>query len=132
MPYLLDADTLSFVVRRIPRVLERLARAHPSSISVSVITLMELEYGLARQPEKRPRVEAFLRPLLSQVQVLPFLETDARAAAQCRAVLDERGRSIGAYDVMITGTALSRGMTVVTGNAREYRRIDGLAVEDWR
>lgn len=132
MAYLLDADTLSFLVRRHPRVLERFSRAHPSTIVVSVITLMEIECGLARQPEKRARVEAFLRPLLAQSQRVPFLETDGRAAASCRAALDERGRSIGAYDVLIAGTALARGMTVVTGNTREYRRVDGLVVEDWR
>ena len=132
MAYLLDADTLSFLVRRNPKVLERFARAHPSTIAISVITLMEIEYGLARQPNKRPRVEAFLRPLLAQSQVVPFLEADGRAAAHCRAALDERGRSIGAYDVLLAGTALSRGMIVVTGNAKEYLRIDGLVVEDWR
>jgi tRNA(fMet)-specific endonuclease VapC len=132
MPYLLDADTLSFLVRRTPKVLERLTRAHPSSLAVSVITLMEIEYGLTREPEKRPRVEAFLRPLMTQTRLLPFLEADGQAAANCRAALDRRGQSIGAYDVLIAGTALARGMTVVTGNTKEYRRIDGLAVEDWR
>ena len=132
MSYLLDADTVSFLVRRVPRVLERLARAHPSSIALSVITIMEIEYGLVRQPTKRPRVEAFLGALLAQARVLPFLEEDARAAATCRASLDARGRPIGAYDVLIAGTALARGMTVVTGNVREYRRISGLSVEDWR
>jgi len=91
MPCLLDADTLSFIVRRNPDALRRFARAHPSTVAVSVITLMEIEYGLARQPAKRPRVEAFLRPLLAQVQVLPFLEPDRQAAAHCRAALDARG-----------------------------------------
>lgn len=132
MSFLLDSDTVSFLVRRVPRVLERFARAHPSSIAISVVTIMELEYGLVRQPAKRPRVEAFLGPLLSQARVLPFLEEDARAAAHCRGALDTEGRSIGAYDVLIAGTALARGMTVVTGNVKEYRRISGLSVEDWR
>ena len=71
-------------------------------------------------------------PLLAQCQLLPFLEADARAAANCRAALDRRGLSIGEYDVQLAGTALSRGMTIVTGNVKEYRRIDGLAVENWR
>jgi tRNA(fMet)-specific endonuclease VapC len=132
MGYLLDADTVSFLVRRVPRVLERLARAHPSSIAISVVTLMEVESGLIRQPEKRPRVEAFIDLLLSQARVLPFLEEDARAAAQCRGALDASGKPIGAYDVLIAGTAVARGLTVVSGNVREYRRIAGLSVEDWR
>ena len=46
MAYLLDADTVSFLVRRNPKVLERFARAHPSTVAVSIITLMEIS-GLA-------------------------------------------------------------------------------------
>jgi tRNA(fMet)-specific endonuclease VapC len=132
MRYLLDADTISFLIRRNPRALARLARAHPSAIAISVVTLMEIEYGLARQPLKRPRVEAFLAPLLAQAQLLPFLEDDARAAAHCRASLDAQGQPIGAYDLLIAGTAFARGLTVVSGNIREYRRVAGLPIEDWR
>jgi hypothetical protein len=36
------------------------------------------------------------------------------------------------YDVMIAGTALCRGLVMVTSNGDEFARIDGLILEDWR
>jgi len=42
------------------------------------------------------------------------------------------GRLIGANDLMIASTALAHGLIVVTHNTEEFRRIDGLAVEDWQ
>jgi hypothetical protein len=36
------------------------------------------------------------------------------------------------YDVMIAGTALCRGLVMVTSNGDEFARIDGLSLEDWR
>jgi len=34
--------------------------------------------------------------------------------------------------VLIAGAALARGLTLVTSNLREFKRIDGLLLEDWR
>jgi tRNA(fMet)-specific endonuclease VapC len=46
--------------------------------------------------------------------------------------LKPKGRPIGAYDVLIAGTALARGLVVATSNIGEFERISGLLVEDWR
>lgn len=54
------------------------------------------------------------------------------AAAAIRATLKQEGQPIGAYDVLIAGTAVARGLIVVTSNVGEFRRIAGLQVEDWR
>jgi tRNA(fMet)-specific endonuclease VapC len=69
--------------------------------------------------------------LLDTCTVSDFDVPDALAAAGLRAALKRRGRPIGAYDVLIAGTALARGLIVVTSNAREFQRIGGLLVEDW-
>jgi len=42
------------------------------------------------------------------------------------------GNLIGARDLMIAATALAHGLAVVTHNTDEFRRIDGLAIEDWQ
>jgi len=34
--------------------------------------------------------------------------------------------------MLIAAHALSRGLTVVTDNAAEFRRVKGLKVENWR
>jgi tRNA(fMet)-specific endonuclease VapC len=51
--------------------------------------------------------------------------------ASARADLERRGVPIGALDTMIAAHARAMGATLVTHNAREFRRVRGLRCEDW-
>jgi len=73
-------------------------------------------------------VEVFLG---GSVRVLEFGEEDARYAGEIRNTLERMGRPIGTYDVLIAGQALSRKMTLVTANVKEFGRVKGLEWEDW-
>ena len=57
--------------------------------------------------------------------------TAAVEAAAIRAQLEKRGLSIGPYDLLIAGIARSKGMTLVTNNMREFKRIADLPLENW-
>lgn len=69
--------------------------------------------------------------LLGTVEKIDFNSDDARRTGEVRAWLEGKGTSIGAYDLMIAGQALKRGLTVVTHNMGEFARVPGLKVEDW-
>jgi tRNA(fMet)-specific endonuclease VapC len=43
-----------------------------------------------------------------------------------------RQQNIGPNDLVIAATALTARATVVTANVREFARVEGLAVENWR
>ena len=73
-----------------------------------------------------------LDAFFSAIATLPFEVADAQAAAAIRAALKTNGQPIGAYDVLIAGTGLARGLVVVTSNVSEFERVGGLQVEDWR
>jgi tRNA(fMet)-specific endonuclease VapC len=113
-------------------VMARLRREAPPQLAVSVVTEMEVEYGLARNPNAAPRVREAMRMLLNTISVLPFEREDARLAAQLRASLNSRSTPIGAYDLLLAACALRRGLKIVTHNAREFVRVGGLGLEDWR
>jgi tRNA(fMet)-specific endonuclease VapC len=49
-----------------------------------------------------------------------------------RAKLKVQGQPIGAYDILIAGCALVRGLVLVTSNTGEFARVAGLVIEDWR
>lgn len=61
-----------------------------------------------------------------------FFPWAAEATAKARANLKQRGQPIGAYDVLVAGTALAHELILVTSNVREFRRVEGLRIEDWR
>jgi tRNA(fMet)-specific endonuclease VapC len=65
------------------------------------------------------------------MNVLPFGEAEARTAALIRTDLEQAGTPIGPLDVLIAGTALAHGGTLVTRNVREFGRIRQLNVVNW-
>lgn len=132
MKYLLDTCTVSDFVKGQPAVLARIKSTTPSLIAVSSITRMEIEFGLQLNPERARKLAPILNAFLNAITTLDFGEADAMAAAGIRAALQRQGQPIGAYDTLIAGCGLARGLTVVTANTGEFRRVSGLLIEDWR
>lgn len=62
---------------------------------------------------------------------LPFDDAAAERYGEIRAQLQRAGRLIGANDLLIAATALANGLTLITHNTDEFKRIEGLVVEDW-
>jgi tRNA(fMet)-specific endonuclease VapC len=132
MKYLLDTCTVSDFVRGQPNVLARVKATSPALIAVSALTRMDLECGLALNAERARKLAPVLQAFFSTISTLPCEVADALTAAAIRAALTTKGQPIGACDVLIAGTALARGLVVVTSNVGEVLRIGGLQAEDWR
>jgi tRNA(fMet)-specific endonuclease VapC len=127
--YVLDTDAAVDVLRRKYGVAERLATVSPDDVGVTTMTVAELLYGVAASADparNRAEVERFL----GEVQLLPFGRRAAAAHAEARWQL--RAQPIGPSDLVIAATALAAGATLVTANSREYGRVPGLRVENWR
>jgi tRNA(fMet)-specific endonuclease VapC len=129
--YLLDTDTCVYAIKREPQVLSRLQEHGPEDFGISAITVAELWFGAAKS--SRPRqtlsgVNTFLTPF----EILPFGKEAARDYAATRLQLERAGQPIGERDLLIAATAKARRLTVVTHNVREFSRVSGLQVEDWR
>jgi tRNA(fMet)-specific endonuclease VapC len=132
--YLLDTNAVVALLRNKPvAVRERYRQAEKAGdyLAVSSVVLSELWYGVEKSGRVQENTER-LRVLLSgDLDLLDFDDEDARAAGRIRAALEKIGTPIGAYDLLITGQALRRGLTVVTANTSEFRRVTGLSWEDW-
>jgi tRNA(fMet)-specific endonuclease VapC len=87
---------------------------------------------LLLNPQRAAKLEVTLANLISSVTILPFNTAEAERAAQIRATLKKQGQPIGAYDFLIAATALSHGLIMVTANEREFVRVAGLQLENWR
>lgn len=100
-----------------------------SRVALSVVTEMEIRYGLARNPKLR--IADLVEEFLAGITILPLDSGVAAAYARVRADLESRGRPIGPLDLMIGAHALSIDATLVTNNVKEFRRVRGLRVQDW-
>lgn len=132
MKYLLDTCTVSDFVRGDAGVLATMKSTPPDEIAVSVVTRMEIDYGLLLNPQRARKLAPVLNAFLSSITTLPLEEADAKAAASLRAALRQTGRPIGPYDCQIAGCGLARGLVVVTSNVSEFLRVGGLRIENWR
>ncbi len=128
--FVLDTNTLIYFFKGMGRVSGKLLARSPKEIGIPAVVLYELEVGLAKsaQPEKRQQQ---LAEMLAVVAILPFGSIEARQAAQIRATLEQAGKPIGPYDLLIAGTALAHNHTLVTHNVKEFGRIPRLLIEDW-
>lgn len=132
MKYLLDTCTVSDFVKGQPGVLARIKATSPNQIGVSSITRMEIDYGLALNSARAKKLSPVLDAFFAVTHTVAFDAPDTRAAAAIRAALKSQGQPIGAYDVLIAGSGVARGLIVVTSNVDEFTRVSGLQVENWR
>ena len=128
--YLLDTNTLIYFFKNLGKVSEILLSKSPKEIAIPVVTLYELEVGIAKSNNRQKRRKQ-LNEFVSQVAVFQFGTKEARRAAIVRATLESNGTPIGPYDTLIAGIALSTKSTLVTHNTKEFIRIIKLNLEDW-
>jgi len=132
---LLDTNALAEAIRPTPNAafLRRL-RANDTRLAIASITLHEARYGTERLSEgkRKEGLRAYMRDV---VEKLPVIAYDAAAAdwhARERARREAKGRALPYADGQIAAIAIVNGLTLVTANARDFRGIEGLRVEDWR
>jgi tRNA(fMet)-specific endonuclease VapC len=94
-------------------------------IGASVVTIMEIEYGLAR---RRVRQAKLVRDLLQLFHPVVFDEQDAAMAGSLRAQMEGIGKPVGLMDTLIAAQALARQLTLITHNTRDFARVPRLRV----
>jgi tRNA(fMet)-specific endonuclease VapC len=132
--YLLDTNACIALINGTPasvRVRFTKAIETGAQVLVPTIVVFELWYGVAKSTRADANAEKVGAFLDGPVRLLTFEEEDARRAGTVRLALELAGKPIGAYDVLIAGQAVCRKLTLVTANAREFRRVKGLVCEDW-
>ena len=111
----------------------RITGREDEGLHLSVVTVSELLHGVHRAADRtrRTRRSAWVESVLDQFPVLPIDMPTARAHAELWAGLSAAGTPVGAHDLWIAATAISRGLSLATANRREFARVPGLVVEDW-
>ncbi len=128
--YMLDTNLCIRVLRDRPQNVRERFNAEADGLCISTVILTELLYGAEKSDRpalNRAKVEQFA----ARLETLSFGPEAAAHAADIRSDLERKGTPIGGYDILIAGHARSRGLIVVTGNLREFSRVEGLRCEDW-
>ena len=129
--HLLDTNAvIALIGRKSDALLTRVIGSDEGSIGLSTIVMHELYYGAYKSAKISYNLET-LRLFMTDFPAVGFEREDALASGEIRAALAAKGTPIGPYDVLIAAQAKTRDLVLITNNLGEFRRVDGLRVEDW-
>lgn len=128
--YLLDTNIISALVRE-PQgaVYKALREKLPATACTSIVVAAEIQFGLQKGVSERLRNQ--VEAVLSGLDILPLEAPADQHYGEIRAHLQKLGQPIGQNDLFIAAHARALGLTLVTGNLREFERVPGLRVESW-
>lgn len=129
--YLLDTKILSDLVHY-PQgsIGERITVIGEDRVCTSLIVAAELRYGAAKRGSNRLTTQ--LNAVLDALDVLPLEPPVDTIYGDLRAKLERAGTLIGPNDLLIAAQALSLDCILVSDNEREFARVEGLSLENWR
>jgi tRNA(fMet)-specific endonuclease VapC len=136
MRCLFDTDMLTLYEEGHPEVCRNVAAHHPDDLGTTIISVEEQLFGwftmLRRAKDRKASARIYQRmtdtvTFLARMQISSFTEP---AIARYEA-LQAMKLNIGGKDLRIAAIVLEEGAILVTRNARDFRRVPGLVIEDW-
>ena len=136
---ILDTDVLSVVQRGDSPEYERLAERLDTAdeeVAVTIISVEEQMRGwlafIARAKSSFQLVKAYgkLHELLDDFTSRPVIDFDETCAAKFDLLVHAKTR-VGTMDLKIAATAISHDALLLSRNLADFRRVEGLRVEDW-
>ena len=128
--YMLDTDTVIFIRSSRQPVVDRFDMLRVGEAVISMVSYGELRFGAEESRDKQRALSTLDQSIASiPVETLPLAA--AEVFGEVKAHLSFIGEIIGANDLWIAAHARAAGLTLVTGNEREFRRVPGLSVENW-
>ncbi len=127
---MLDTNIVSDLVRNPGgKAAQRLALEGEDAVCISIIAAAELRFGVAKRGSQRLATQ--MDRVLATMNIMPFEAPADAVYGLVRTRLELDGTPISANDLLIAAHALTLQVTLVTHNTGEFRRVPGLAVEDW-
>ena len=126
MSWLLDADVLSQPAksRGNRAVVEWLEREQDACYTSSIVIAQIAYWVRLQEGRKRTQLEDWLRRCVEVLEgrILSFNVATAHVWADQRFLLDQAGQPMPVEDSYIAATARRHGLTIVTGNEKDFRR----------
>ncbi len=128
---MLDTNICIYIIKNKPKsVKERFREFEIGELCISTITVSELMYGAykSEQTQKNLKaIESFLMPF----EIIDYDYIASMEYGKIRANLEKKGQVIGNMDMQIASHALALDLVLVTNNTREFKRVEGLRLDNW-
>jgi tRNA(fMet)-specific endonuclease VapC len=129
--YLLDTNICIYIINQKPEsVYQKFKKVKLENIFISAITEFELNYGVQKSLHHKKNTTV-LGEFLSYLNIIPFGSDSSKIAARIRVESEKQGKPIGPFDLLIASEAINQGLTLVTNNEKEFRRVKSLRIVNW-
>ena len=128
--YLLDTDTIIYSLKGDTNIQENLRQHVNDLLQISIITLMELYYGVYKSQHVDANL-AKIKTLEQSFEILPTGQETTEIFGRLKARLELDGNRLDDFDLIIASTALTHNLVLVTNNEKHFERIEGLKLENW-
>lgn len=126
----MDTNMLSEIVKKPNgKVSRKFGRVRKGAVTNAIVE-GELRFGASKGVESRvhQRIDALLR---HRIEVLDYPRKAAVFYGELRADLQRKGTPIGMNDLLMAAHCLHLKLILVTANVKEFKRVEGLKVENW-
>lgn len=133
MTFVLDTNTISFLMRGNPAVVRQLVKRARGEVVLPQAAVCEIEYGLSRLPRsaRQRKLRETFDGILAELGRAEWTDSVSRAFGEIKAGLERRGSRLEDFDLAVAAHALAVRATLVTSDTSDMERIPGLKLENW-
>ena len=128
--YMLDTDISIYIINKRPVEILDTFNENAEFLCISAVTLAELLHG-AKQSNNPVRALQRVQDFASRLEALDYGEKAAHHYGDIKAGLERQGAVVGPNDLHIASHARSEGVTLITNNTDEFKRVEGLRIDNW-
>lgn len=130
MQYLLDTNTCIFYLRGKLKLDEIIRKKGKENCFISEITVFELRFG-AENSDDVSKSNKAVDNFINGLTIIPIYGSVKRYAKE-KVRLRKIGKPINdEFDLLIGVTAVENKLTLVTDNGNDFKRIEGIKIENW-
>lgn len=131
--FIFDTDIYTNVMKKVPskKLIDHVKKVPREDQFTTTVTIGEVFYGIMKSSNRVRLLKLFETVLLPRATILPFDFLAAKKYGEMRSILENQGTPLEHADLQIASIALSKNMTLITGNIRHFKRVPNLKVENW-
>jgi tRNA(fMet)-specific endonuclease VapC len=127
--YLLDTNICIYFLKGLYDLDTKIDKVLIENCFVSEITIAELKFGVENS-ESKEKNRKTVNDFVSKFTIIPvFNSIDVYAKEKAR--LRKKGLPLDDFDLLIGSTAISNNLILVTRNISDFKRLEGIEIENW-
>lgn len=131
MTFILDTDTTIYWLKGDESIERKIIEVGLPNVGITVLSCCELYYGAYKSKKVKENLKTIER-LKQKIKVIHTSDEVDKNFGRIKATLESCGTPLDDSDMLIASLVISNKATLITNNVNHFKRVENLAVENWR